>query len=134
MKNDMDKMPTFFAPILYLKNVADAIDFYSKAFDAKELRRWNNDDGSAHVAEMMIENAIFHLHEETPEKKELSPQTLNGISVIIGLFVENPDAVAAKAIAAGATETSPVKDYEYNYRQGDLTDPFGHHWTIEKRI
>ena len=123
-----------FAPILYLKNVADAIEFYKKAFEAKELRRWSNDDGSVHVAEMMIQDALFHLHEEVSREGELSPVTLGGTCVILGLFVTNPDEVAGKAIAAGATETSPVKDYDYGYRQGNITDPFGHHWRIEKSI
>ena len=78
-----------FAPILYLKNVADAIAFYTKAFNAKELRRWSNDDGSVHVAEMMIENALFHLHEETTRKKELSPSTLNG-TCYTGIICRRP--------------------------------------------
>ncbi len=82
----------------------------------------------------MIEDALFHLHEEVTRENELSQKTLNGTCVILGLFVENPDEVAAKAITAGAKETSPVKDYEYGYRQGSITDPFGHHWTIEKSI
>jgi PhnB protein len=135
MKTDSNQKHTAcFAPILYLHNVADAIEFYKKAFDAKELRRWSNDDGSVHVAEMVIEDALFHLHEEVSREAELSPKTLGGTCVILGLFVADPDKVAAKAIAAGATETTPVKDYDYGYRQGNITDPFGHHWTIEKSI
>lgn len=123
-----------FAPILYHNNVADAIVFYKNAFDAKELRRWSNDDGSVHVAEMMIHGALFHLHEEVSRKVELSPKTLGGTSVILGLFVENPDAVMSKAVATGAKETTPMQDYDYGYRQGNITDPFGHHWTIQKSI
>ena len=123
-----------FAPILYLKNVADAIAFYSKAFNAKELRRWSNDDGSVHVAEMTIENALFRLHEEVARDKNLSPATLTGTCVILGLFVEDPDKVMANAIATGAIKLSPMQDYDYGYRQGNITDPFGHHWTIEKAI
>ena len=135
MNNNPDeKQATAFAPILYLNNVADAIAFYQNAFDAKELRRWSNDDGSVHVAEMTIDDTLFHLHEEVSGKAQLSPGTLGGTSVILGLFVDDPDAVILKAVAAGATESSPVKDYEYGYRQGDITDPFGHHWTIEKSI
>jgi PhnB protein len=45
------------------------LHFIPKRFNANELRRWSNDDGSIHVAEMMIENALFHLHEETARKK-----------------------------------------------------------------
>lgn len=123
-----------FAPIIYLKNVADGIAFYEKAFDAIELRRFSNDDGSVHVAEMKIEDALFRLHEETKRNAELSPHTLNGTCVILGLFVADPDAVFDKAIQAGATISIPMQDYDYGYRQGNLTDLFGHHWTIEKSI
>lgn len=134
MKTNSNENIAAFAPILYLNNVADAIEFYKKAFDAKELRRWSNDDGSVHVAEMMIEGALFHLHEEVSRDANLSPKTLGGTCVILGLFVEEPDGVVSKAIAAGATEIHPIQDYDYGYRQGDIRDPFGHYWTIEKSI
>lgn len=134
MKTNSVKPSASFAPILYLKNVADAIAFYKEAFDAKEIRRFNNDDGSVHVAELKINDALFHLHEETVTKKQLSPGTLKGTCMIAGLFVENPDELFEKAVAAGATITHPMQDYEYGYRQGDLIDPFGHHWTIQKVI
>jgi len=132
--NTNENQPTVFAPILYMHNVADAIEFYKKAFDAKELRRWSNPDGSVHVAEMVIETAMFHMHEEVSRNREFSPETVNGTTVIIGLFVSNVDEVVAKAIAAGAAETNPAKDYEYGYRQASIRDPFGHHWQIEKSI
>jgi PhnB protein len=130
----MEKNKTFFAPMIYLKQVAPAIEFYKKAFDAIELRRWSNDDGSVHVAEMSINGALFHLHEEATRKNELSPATLKGTSIAIGLFVNDPHTMMAKAVAAGGTEIEPVKDYDYNYRQGCVADPFGHHWLIEKKL
>lgn len=123
-----------FAPVLYLNNVADGIEFYKKAFDAKELRRFSNDDGSVHVAEMTIETTMFHLHEEIPKKNEFSPTTLKGISVELGLFAVDPDALMSRSIAAGGTEISPMQDYDYGYRQGTITDPFGHMWTFQKSI
>jgi PhnB protein len=131
---DHDEQVTFFAPILYLNNVAAAIEFYKKAFGANELRRWSNDDGSVHVAEMSIGAASFYLHEEVSKSGNHSPATLGGTTVVIGLFVADPYEVTAKAVAAGALETSPVQDYDYGYRQGNVTDPFGHHWEIQKRI
>ncbi|MEP7371831.1 MAG: VOC family protein [Chitinophagaceae bacterium] len=130
----MNQQSTFFAPMIYLKVLAPAIEFYKKAFDAVELRRWSNDDGSVHVAELMIDGALFHMHEETTRHKELSPETLKGTSIAIGLFVNDPHAVMAKAVAAGGTELDPVTDYDYQYRQGCLADPFGHHWLIEKKL
>ena len=135
MNNNSDeKQATAFAPILYLNNVADAIAFYQNAFDAKELRRWSNDDGSVHVAELMIDGALFHMHEESTRNNELSPETLKGTSIAIGLFVSDPHAVMAKAVAAGGTELDPVTDYDFQYRQGCLADPFGQHWLIEKKL
>ena len=130
----MNQPSTFFAPMLYLKTLAPAIEFYKKAFDAIELRRWSNDDGSVHVAEMMIDGALFHMHEETKRNNELSPETLKGTCLAIGLFVSDPHPVMAKAVAAGGTEIDTVTDYDYQYRQGCLADPFGHHWLIEKKL
>jgi PhnB protein len=130
----MKEHSTFFAPMLYLKKVAPAIEFYKKAFDAIELRRWSNDDGSVHVAEMSIDGTLFHMHEEVTRINELSPETLKATTIAIGLFVSDPHAVMAKAVAAGGTEIDPVTDYDYDYRQGCLADPFGHHWLLEKKI
>ena len=130
----MNKHSTFFAPMIYLKTLAPAIDFYKKAFDAIELRRWTNDDGSVHVAELEIDGALFHLHEETLRNIEMSPETLKGTTIAIGLFVNDPHSVMDKAVAAGGTVLDPVKDYDYQYRQGCLADPFGHHWLIEKKL
>jgi PhnB protein len=129
----MKGQSTFFAPMIYLKILAPAIEFYKKAFGAIELRRWSNDDGSVHVAELEIDGALFHLHEEVVRKNEWSPETLKGISVAIGLFVNDPHAVMEKAVAAGGTELEPVTDHDYEYRQGCLADPFGHIWYIEKK-
>jgi PhnB protein len=125
---------TFFAPHLFITDVAAAIDFYKKAFNATESQRWVNDDGTVHVAELYIENAIFHIHEDIPKSGELSPLTLKNTTVSIGMFVDNPHKVVAQAVQAGALEAIPVKDYDYGYQQGTIIDPFGHHWLIEKRI
>lgn len=123
-----------FAPVLYLKNVAGAIAFYKQAFDAKELRRWSNDDGSVHVAEMLLGDAMFPIDEEVARVAELSPETLAGNSVNLGVFVDDPDAVIERAIAAGALLINPTRDFDYGYRQGDIKDPFGHKWTFQKAI
>jgi PhnB protein len=130
----MNENSTFFAPMIYLKAVAPAIEFYKKAFDAIVLRQWNNDDGSVHVAEMSIDGALFHLHEEVTRNNELSPGALKGTCIAIGLFVNDVHSLMAKAVAAGGTELDPVRDYDYEYRQGLVADPFGHHWLLEKKI
>jgi PhnB protein len=59
---------------------------------------------------------------------------LRGTTSAIGLFVPDPHATVKSAVAAGGRETTPVQDYDYGYRQGTVTDPFGHVWLIQKKI
>ena len=108
--------------------------FYKAAFGAEELRRWDNPDGSVHVAELSINGALFHLHQEVQPKQQLSAQALQSTSVILGLFVPDPHSFVDKAVAAGAQVISPVQDYDYDYRQGTIRDPFSHQWLIQKKI
>jgi PhnB protein len=135
--HDMEKEsagPTFFAPHLTVKNVLAELEFCMAAFGAVELRRFSNPDGTVHVAEMSIDGALFHIHDEVPSVREFSPQTLKGTTSAIGLFVPDPTATVKQAVAAGGKETSPVQDYDYGYRQGTVTDPAGHIWLIQKKI
>jgi PhnB protein len=125
---------SFFAPQLFIPNGITDISFYKKAFGATENLCLRDDDGSIHVAELSIEGTIFHLHEVTSNPAFFSPQKHNGTTTLIGLFVENVDEVMKSAVQAGAIEISASKDYEYGYRQGEIKDPFGHHWLIEKKI
>lgn len=127
-------MTISFAPNLYVTNVADAIDFYIKALNAVEILHYSNDDGSVHVAEMTIGDAIFHMHEETPRNNRLSPETLNGTTVEVGLFIEDVDNIFQQAVSAGAEVLNSPQDYEYGYRQATIKDPFGHQWTFQKKI
>jgi PhnB protein len=125
---------TFFAPELYIDNGIRDISFYEAAFGAKELRRFSNEDGSIHVAEISIDGALFHLHEITAKPYFFSPGAHKGTTVCIGLFVNEVDSVMKNAIKAGALEINPAQDYEYGYRQGTIKDPFGHYWQIQSII
>lgn len=128
-----EHLKPFFAPQLFINNGVKDISFYANAFDATENFCLRNDDDSVHVAELSIGGTIFHLHEVT-KPDFFSPEKHKGTTALIGLFVSDVSAVMNKAILAGAIEISPVKDYEYGYRQGEIKDPFGHHWLIEKKI
>ncbi len=125
---------TFFAPQLYFPSGVTNVDFYSIGLGAKELRRWANDDGSLHVVEFSIDGALFHLHEERPEKGQFEPIKNDGVTALIGLFVEDVDQLMNQAVQAGATVIQPAQDYEYGYRQGEIKDPFGHVWLIQEKI
>lgn len=126
-------MQTFFAPQLIINDCAAAIEFYKKAFGVIELKRWDNGSGGVHVAELSFKGALFHIHEPTA-KKQIAPETANGITTLIGVFVDDVHAVVNRAVDAGATLLTSVEDFDYGYRQGTIVDPFGHQWLIEKKI
>ena len=123
---------TTFVPVLSIKSGITDIEFYKNAFGATELWRLNNPDGSVHVAAFSINGAMFRLHEEGT--RSLSPAKAGSTTVTIGLTVDDVHAVMEQAVAAGGSVLSPVTDYPYGYRQGELKDPFGHHWLIEKLL
>lgn len=129
----METKPTF-APQLVIPNGVTDISFYMNAFGATELRRFSNDDGTIHVSELSINGALFHLHEQTQRIAAVSPGKHHSTTVTIGLFVDDVHAVIEQAIQSGAQLQSPVQDYDYGYRQGEIVDPFGHQWLIEKAI
>jgi PhnB protein len=124
-----------FAPTLSLKVVAPAVEFYKKAFGAEEVLIIKNEDESVHVAELSFRGMTFHLHQEMPGPgKERAPETLRGTTVELGVFLDDPDSLMDSALAAGAKLVHPMKDHSYGYRQGSFEDPFGHHWTLQKKL
>ena|ERR1700733_3136403 len=123
-----------FVPVLSIGSGVMDIEFYKNAFGAIELWRISNPDGSVHVAAFSINGAAFRLHEESKDGRNLSPDQAGCTTVTIGLIVDDVHAVVAKAVTTGATMVSPVIDYDYGYRQGEIKDPFGHYWLIEKLL
>jgi PhnB protein len=120
-------------PMLSVRGAPAAIEFYKRAFGATELNRLTAPDGGV-VAELAVEGARFYLTDESPDHQNFSPDSLGGSTVRIERFVEDPDAVAAQAVAAGGTEVIPVADQPYGLRQGRVRDPFGHHWLIGRPL
>jgi PhnB protein len=117
-------------PYLIIKDAARAIEFYKKAFGATEIMRMAEPSGKVTHAEIKIGNSPIMLADEFPEMGALSPQTIGGSPVSIFLYVENVDALANQAIAAGAKVLMPVQDQFWGDRYGKLADPFGHLWDI----
>jgi PhnB protein len=121
------------APMLSVRRGAQAVEFYKTAFAAEELFRIESPDGAV-VAQLAVGSSDFWVADESPEYKNFSPETLGGATTRMILTVDDPDAVFAKAVTAGAAEVSPVADQEYGWRVGRVVDPFGHHWEIGKPI
>ena len=120
-------------PYLALDRAAEAIRWYAEAFGATELMRLEHGGRIAH-AEIRIGDSPVMLADEWKEGGHLSPATLGGSGMSLMIYVDDVDAVFAAAIAAGATESRPVRDQFYGDRSGNLVDPFGHRWTIATHI
>jgi PhnB protein len=116
------------APMLSVRRGAQAVEFYKSAFGATEVYRMEDPGGSV-VSRLSVDGAEFWLSDESPEHSNFSPESLGGGTVRIILTVPDPDAVFAKAVAAGAREVYAVQE-EYGWRLGRVVDPFGHHWEI----
>jgi len=125
-------------PHLCIKNAADAIEFYKKAFGAEEICRMPSPDGSKLMhAEIMIGGKPLYLADDFPEYsggKSRTPQALGASSVTIHMYVTDCDAAIKKAEEAGGTVTMPAADMFWGDRYGKVTDPFGHEWSMATHI
>ena len=119
-------------PYINIRGANDAIEFYKKAFGAKEVGRISMPDNTIAHAEIQIGDSKIMLAESNPDWGNKNPEQLGGSPVCLCLYVDDVDAVFAQALAAGATVTAgmEVKDQFYGDRTGSLTDPFGHRWSI----
>ncbi len=115
-------------PYLCCKDAAGAIEFYKKAFGATELMRMADPAGKVCHAEIKIGNGPIMLADECPEMSWRSPLSLGGSPVGLHVYVEDVDALATRAVGAGAKLVQPVKDQFYGDRSCKLVDPFGHVW------
>ena len=117
-------------PYLICTGAAHAIEFYKQAFGATELMSLPGPAGKVMHAEIQIGNSRIMLADEFPEMDARSPQTIGGTPVGLCLYVQDSDAVFARAVSAGAKVLRPVEDQFYGDRSGTVADPFGHKWTI----
>jgi uncharacterized glyoxalase superfamily protein PhnB len=121
---------TAVTPHLVCANAAQAIEFYKKAFGAKEEVRLPGPDGRLMHALIRFGGASIMLVDEMPEWGVLGPKSIKGSPVTIHLYTEDVDALTARAVKAGATVKMPVADMFWGDRYGTIEDPFGHQWSI----
>lgn len=122
-------------PYLCVRDAEKALEFYKKAFGAIEIVRMADpSNGKIGHAEIKIGNSMIMLADEFPEMGFKSPQMFGGSPVSIHLYVEDVDALARKAIKAGAKVIREVKDQFYGDRNGAVEDPFGQTWYMSTHI
>ena len=122
-------------PHMIIKNAAEAIEFYKKAFGAQELARHMMPDAQLVMhATLKIGDSMLMVVDEFPEGQGcpgwVSPQTNKGITMSLHLYVEDVDALYNQAVAAGCTPNMPPMDAFWGDRYGQVIDPYGHFWSI----
>jgi PhnB protein len=121
-------------PYLHIDGAADAIEFYKQVFAATERMRMGGPDGKIGHAELAIGDSVLMLADEYPDMGIRGPKAFGGSPVVLAIYVDDVDAVVAKATGAGATIQRPIEDRFYGDRVGQIEDPFGHVWSVQTHI
>jgi PhnB protein len=121
-------------PYLSIRGAAEAIEFYKKAFGAKEIMRMPGPEGKLGHAEIAFGSSRVMLSDEYPPMDFLSPQSRGGTAVHLHVYVKDVDRIVERAVAAGAKLVQPVEDKFYGDRSGSIQDPFGHVWHFATHV
>ena len=121
-------------PYLAINGAAEAIEWYKKAFNAKELEREQGPDGKLIHGRIQIGDSIIMLSDIFPGAIHKDPRELGAASVTLHVYSKNVDALWKKAVEAGAKVNMQLDDMFWGERYGQLTDPFGHAWSLSMRI
>jgi PhnB protein len=121
-------------PYLAVDDAAEAIEYYTKAFGAKERGRMEGPDGKIGHAELEIGDSVVMVSDPFPQASTRPPKELGGTSASVFMYVEDVDAAVKRAVDAGATIAMEVADQFWGDRFGTVTDPFGHVWSIATHV
>jgi len=119
-------------PYIVVQGAAKALEFYARAFGAKEKFRLPMGDIIGH-AEIVIGNSHVMIADVMDDGHK-DPRKLGGTPVSLMIYTSDADAMFKRAIAAGAKQLKPVENQFYGDRTGVLEDPFGHVWSIATHV
>jgi len=123
-------------PCLVVQGGAKALEFYTELFGATERMRFPGPDGTVAHAEIQIGDSVVIVEDEDPQRGTKAPPAggLSGTPVFQFIYVEDVDAVVARAVELGATMQRAPQDQFYGDRDSFIVDPFGHGWTIATHV
>jgi PhnB protein len=123
-------------PCLVVRGAAKALEFYAEVFHATERMRFPGPDGTIAHAEVQIGDSVVIVDDESPDRgtKAPPPGGVAGSPTSLFIYVEDVDAVVARAVELGATLQRPPQDQFYGDRDGYIVDPFGHGWTVATHV
>ncbi len=119
-------------PSITLRDTAKAIDYYKRAFGARERAIMRGPDGKVMHAEAQIGNSIIMFNDEVMGSR--SAETQGGSPVSFYLYVENVDEAHKKAVSEGAESTMPPTDMFWGDRMSSIKDPFGLRWSFATHV
>lgn len=119
---------------LAVDDAAGAIDFYTRAFGAKELMRMDAPGGRIGHAELEIGDSRIMLSDPFPQSQTKPPKELGGCTGGVFMYVEDVDKAYRQALDAGATSETEPEDMFWGDRFGTVVDPFGHHWSMATHV
>ena len=121
-------------PYLAIDGAAQAIEWYKKAFNAKELNRAPTPDGKLMNATVRIGDSVVMMSDVFPGSPLKAPKTLGTTTVTLHIYAKNVDKLFKQAVDSGAEITMQLDNQFWGERYGLLRDPFGHSWSISQRI
>jgi PhnB protein len=123
-------------PCLTVQGAAKALEFYAEVFGAAERMRFPGSNGTIAHAEVQIGDSVVIVEDESPEQgtKAPPPGGIAGSPSSLFIYVEDVDAIIARAVELGATLQRPPQDQFYGDRDGHIVDPFGHRWTVATHV
>jgi PhnB protein len=113
-------------PWIVARRVAELIPYLEEAFEAEEIARIPNEDGSIGHAEVRIGGStvmMFDAAEDWPD----TPAFLR-------LYVDDAEAAHKRAVQAGGTSVTDVTELFFGERVGRVRDPWGDIWWIQERL
>jgi PhnB protein len=125
---------TIVIPMLICVDAASEIEFCRLVFDAQELSRRSGKDGSVVHATLQVGKTIFMVHGEYPHLESRAPKRDGSSCVVIYIYVDNVDAVIARAVEAGAAILLPAANQAWGDRVGRIMDAAGHVWNVAAHI
>jgi PhnB protein len=129
----MSKTRADIQPELWVSDGAAAVAFYERAFGAVVEHRVVGPGDSDVIAQLVVAGARFWVSTASEDLRRLSPDVIGGATARMLLVVDDPESLLSAAVAAGATQTSPVGD-EHGWRLGRFVDPFGHEWEVGRPL
>ena len=121
-------------PHLGVRDGAAALDFYARAFGAKEEARFQTADGTVIHAEIRLDDALVTLGMAIPDFDLAEPDPDQPVHVTLTWFTDDVDAAYARAVEAGCRSVSEPTDQFHGDRTCALRDPFGHRWVIATHL